>query len=257
MHHQDMPDQTGVSPRAEKENEVSYYALEEKQALARLKQVCLATDNIDTLMLVAGADTSSVTGLFKLLEIQLSQNDTNPKVFNAIINKETARTIDYRKLAGIRMALVSSGRSWYEMTDEEADTIMQIYLRNPTTAINARAVLALTRNLKYERYPMDLDTKKRMKVPLQTESVKEKLSNALTVYPNPVSDYTNVEINIKEGSQGQFMIYNLLGKEIQKQDVSDKGILKIDTQDFTNGIYLFVLQTSDGNIEKQKVIISK
>jgi len=39
---------------------------------------------------------------------------------------------------------------------------------------------------------------------------------ALTIYPNPANDYTNVEINIKEGSQGQFMIYNLLGKEIQK-----------------------------------------
>jgi hypothetical protein len=55
----------------------------------------------------------------------------------------------------------------------------------------------------------------------------------------------------------ELIIYNLLGEEIQKQEINDQNMLMIDTGNFNNGIYLYVLKTNNEIKEKQKVIISK
>lgn len=67
-----------------------------------------------------------------------------------------------------------------------------------------------------------------------------------------------VEIYLKNESGGaELIIYNLLGAEIKKQNVSNMDVITIDTKSFTNGIYLFALKTANGIAEKKKVIISK
>ncbi|MBA3970738.1 MAG: T9SS type A sorting domain-containing protein [Bacteroidetes bacterium] len=79
-----------------------------------------------------------------------------------------------------------------------------------------------------------------------------------SIYPNPSIDYTTVEIYLNdEILNAELIVYNVLGSEIQKQNVSNMDVLTLDTRSYTNGIYLFVLKTSNGMVEKKKVIISK
>ena len=144
------------------------------------------------------------------------------------------------------------------MTPAQFNIIQQIYNNNPETAIEARSILALTKGFQYERYPFDVQIVRSISSSNQgaIENTNDLL--AFKVYPNPGSDFTTVEINIDDKIfQGQLIVYNLLGAEILKQIVYDNEILNINTKDFNNGFYLYVLKSDKEIIEKQKVIISK
>jgi hypothetical protein len=81
---------------------------------------------------------------------------------------------------------------------------------------------------------------------------KEKLilsnSQNVNLYPNPTDNeinvlYRNVEVGTK------FCIYNYIGEEITtKLLFNPNGILKIETNLLNNGLYLYKLVTSNGQI---------
>ena len=83
------------------------------------------------------------------------------------------------------------------------------------------------------------------------------IENKLKVYPNPSSNYTTVEINITEGSLGQLIIYNMLGGKIFEQKIDKSDILTIETNNYSDGIYMVVLLSDKEILEKQKLIILK
>jgi len=114
------------------------------------------------------------------------------------------------------------------------------------------------KGLQYERYPFDLEGgEKKMINKNNNPSVVEK-QNFLKVYPNPTSDFTNVEIKLlNENSHSELIIYNSLGSQIERRSVTDKDVLTVNTKDYSKGIYLFLLKTDFKIMDKQKVIISK
>ena len=144
------------------------------------------------------------------------------------------------------------------MTPAQYNIIKQIYDNNQQAAIEARTILLLTKGLQYERYPFDSQMERSM------SSEGSEISNPLLeisqfkVYPNPSSDYTKVEIQLEEEIfQAELLIYNLLGAEILRQTVKKNEVLTVNNKEFNSGIYLYVLKTEQGIVEKQKIIISK
>jgi hypothetical protein len=118
-------------------------------------------------------------------------------------------------------------------------------------------VLALTKGLKYERYPFDINQSRKMR-PLSEDKIEKEELSQLKVYPNPGAEQTSVEINLPENiSQAQLIIYDLLGAQVFIQVIPNKETIILDTEMLTNGIYLFTLKTNEGIVAKQKVIISK
>jgi hypothetical protein len=251
--------QVGISARSEKENEVSYTAMQAKLAEVKVKQAYLEIDNLDSLKIVALKDTS-LAGLFKLLEVLIAKGDLSDAQIcrSKIINKEMPAITDRCKLLSTRLNLALAGKSWLDMTNAQADLVQHLYESNTNTAINARAVLALTKGLKYERYPFDLNLSHKM---LPAPVVEKEIifdDKSLKIYPNPSTEYASVEANLPESTgQIQLVVYNLLGTQILTQPLSNKETFILDTKELSNGIYLFCLLTEQGIIEKQKVIISK
>lgn len=90
------------------------------------------------------------------------------------------------------------------------------------------------------------------------DKANELTTSLLSVYPNPANEYSTVEINMaEENKTGVFIIYNLLGTEVYKQQVKNNDVLTIDNKELNNGIYFYILKSNNEIIEKQKVIISK
>ena len=80
--------------------------------------------------------------------------------------------------------------------------------------------------------------------------------NSISAYPNPTKDYINVDYTLPQGvNQGDIVFYDFQGKEIKRYKV-DRAFdhLRISTNDFPAGVYLFNLQTSKGISEGKKVI---
>ena len=158
----------------------------------------------------------------------------------------------------IRLNLAEHNRTWFDMTESQSASILQIYQNNPQTAIEARSILALTKNREFERYPFDVQTARSMSVSSNEAATPVNAISGFKVYPNPSSDYAKVEIKLDEETVSvELIIYNVLGAEVLRQTVFDKELLTINTRDFNNGIYLFVLKTEGDIVEKQKVIVAK
>ncbi len=66
----------------------------------------------------------------------------------------------------------------------------------------------------------------------------------VNVFPNPAVDYINVMANTKV----QVFVYDLNGRLVYENN-HNNGIIKINTADWNNGIY--ILQLNDGNMQKQ------
>jgi hypothetical protein len=250
--------QVGVSARSEKENEVSYNEYQAKLAEVKVKQAYLEIDNLDSLKIVALKDTT-LAGLFKLLEVLIAKGDLAEAQTcrSLIISKEGTHITDRCKLLSTRLNLALAGKSWFDMSSTQANLVTQIYNNNPATAINARAVLALTKGLKYERYPFDINQSRKMR-PFAEEHIKKEGQGQIKVYPNPGAEQTSVEVNFPgEVREVQLEIYDLLGAKVFIQTILNKETTVIETKELNNGIYFFVLKTEDGKMDKQKVIISK
>lgn len=194
------------------------------------------------------------------MEVLISKGDLSEAQLcrTKIISKESPHISDQCKFLSTRLNLALAGKTWLDMTPAQTALINQIYLNNPETAINARAVLALTKGLEYERYPYDLQQNHSMNQHTSPEKPIEEEQSTFKIYPNPATDFTTVEITIDvENISAQLIIYDLLGTEIQRQRIYDQNVLTINTGNLSNGIYLFVVKTHEGILQKQKFIISR
>ena len=254
-----MSAQSGVSARKQKENEIDYYAFQTKLAAVSLKQEYLKSENMDSVKIVLQNDTT-LTGLFNTLELLIDMEEyVEAQIYLSRIQAiEGAVYSDRTKLNAMKLNLAKNNKTWFDMTPAQYNIIKQIYDNNQQAAIEARTILLLTKGLQYERYPFDSQMERSM------SSEGSEISNPLLeisqfkVYPNPSSDYTKVEIQLEEEIfQAELLIYNLLGAEILRQTVKKNEVLTVNNKEFNSGIYLYVLKTEQGIVEKQKIIISK
>jgi len=67
------------------------------------------------------------------------------------------------------------------------------------------------------------------------------------IYPNPVSDYMNIETKSVINS---VRMANILGSEVLNQKVGDNKV-KINTSDFNQGVYFVTIETANGNVTRK------
>lgn len=83
------------------------------------------------------------------------------------------------------------------------------------------------------------------------------LSQALTVYPNPVADMATVELNLQERGEVSLSLYNLTGQQVLTQQVVilDAGaqILPLDMSNQPQGMYLLKLTVGEETTTKRLV----
>ncbi|MCF6239009.1 MAG: PKD domain-containing protein [Candidatus Marinimicrobia bacterium] len=80
--------------------------------------------------------------------------------------------------------------------------------------------------------------------------VDEQTENNISVYPNPCTSSTTVDVPM--GEEFSLMIVNTQGQIIQSLIV--RGRYVVNTCDYPNGLYFFILQGANGKITKKVIV---
>jgi len=85
--------------------------------------------------------------------------------------------------------------------------------------------------------------------------IDENKVDKVKIYPNPAKDFVSIELP-KNSSQVQLNIYNLTGQLVlQKQIIQPNQTIPII--ELGNGMYIFVVESEDRVIGRERVVISK
>lgn len=79
------------------------------------------------------------------------------------------------------------------------------------------------------------------------------------VYPNPVQDYAFIDYRLhNEDVKAKLVIHNILGKPMNEFDLpTSETRVKLQTEEFTSGIYFYTLYLDNNGILTRKLIIRK
>ena len=95
---------------------------------------------------------------------------------------------------------------------------------------------------------------------VEIDGVEEEAVNPMTstrVYPNPVTDVLNIEVNASQASEMSINVYNIMGQNVMSKNVNiNTGINhpSISTSELTSGIY-FVTVKANGFENTMKFIV--
>jgi len=81
-------------------------------------------------------------------------------------------------------------------------------------------------------------------------SVNSALVNSISVYPNPVRDFVNIEGDLPLSN---IRIITINGSEVLKQNVDNKKA-NLDLSNLNNGTYILLIETQNGNLLPYKFI---
>lgn len=76
-------------------------------------------------------------------------------------------------------------------------------------------------------------------------------------YPNPADNFTSLDYDLTGSPNSQILIFNFLGKLIEKLEVGNStGTITINTSLFNEGIYFYSLKVNNQIIKTRKLVIS-
>ncbi|MEZ5006815.1 MAG: T9SS type A sorting domain-containing protein [Chitinophagales bacterium] len=84
-------------------------------------------------------------------------------------------------------------------------------------------------------------------------SIFDDLNVAITMYPNPASDYFELQLSSVKG-QVDVKIYNQIGELMSNQIIDGGSAKRVDIKEFAAGVYLVRLQTAEGYTTKKLVV---
>ncbi len=82
----------------------------------------------------------------------------------------------------------------------------------------------------------------------------------MNIYPNPASDYINIDFNTNTNNNAQVIITDINGKVIKEENISyEKGFnhRRIDLQDMISGTYFVITKTSKKTDAKKLVLCAR
>jgi hypothetical protein len=158
----------------------------------------------------------------------------------------------------VSFSFARNNKSWFDMDSSQTEIVKSAYTQHPETAINARAVLALTKGLKYMRYPYDLEGGDRRSIPIANNNATSKNASMLSVYPNPANDEVKISISKLEKGNNILKIFNAQGSLIQEIKLTESTLeLFYSVKQYTSGLYLFMLVNENITIDKTKLLIAR
>jgi photosystem II stability/assembly factor-like uncharacterized protein len=88
-----------------------------------------------------------------------------------------------------------------------------------------------------------------------TSIIPKTQTNEINVYPNPTSDFINIEIGNNKTTVFHFSLYNSLGQMVLRKHFNNaKRIRKIDVQKLPSGIYNLIIK-EDNKVQSKKILI--
>ncbi|MCK9612117.1 MAG: T9SS type A sorting domain-containing protein [Bacteroidales bacterium] len=90
--------------------------------------------------------------------------------------------------------------------------------------------------------------------------VKENISNNINmnIYPNPSSDYTNINLNLEKSSDVKVTVTNLVGQEVISKTygklINGNHTLSMNIKSLNSGIYFFTVEAANERITKKIIV---
>ena len=91
-------------------------------------------------------------------------------------------------------------------------------------------------------------------------SVNETTSLNLNIYPNPATDFVNIELgNLKNEDlqNAVIVVYDMTGKKVFEKQLNNSSMEKISSADYAAGLYTIIIANSNNILAKQRVIVQK
>jgi len=83
----------------------------------------------------------------------------------------------------------------------------------------------------------------------------ENLKQSISCYPNPSSDYLNFKYNLDQNSQGEILIYDLVGKKVKLINITNSSDhSRISVSDLNPGIYIWTIEIDGIPVKSEKII---
>ncbi len=80
------------------------------------------------------------------------------------------------------------------------------------------------------------------------------LNDNISIYPNPIEKNELLEINFIENLDAKISLYNLLGKVVMTESVTNSESIKLDINTLNQGIYILKIDANNTSISKKIVI---
>ena len=252
--------QTGISGRAEKENEINYYAFQAKLAGVELAQVYLENNNLAGVKDVVD-DDKSLAALYEVASIQIEMYDfaSAKTTLNTIHMAEGLKPTSKSNILDIKLKLAQNNLTWSQASANQLKTIQNIYEINPQQEVHARVILANALGLQYNLKPYG-SLKETSKHHVQNANAlrENKTESTFTVYPNPAANQLNLNYQLNTSETGQFEMYDLLGAKLLTIALNNETTQKqLDISQLKPGVYLYVYKIKDKLVKAERFVIVK
>lgn len=138
--------------------------------------------------------------------------------------------------------------------------LFTIAATNSSAAESAKGILGLVKNNYYDVYiERAINTGELGKTGKTTaiapENAKQNTNNHLTVYPNPANNSIFVRLNnINTVEENTISLIDVTGKILLTKKTNNTGVIEIDTQNLSNGVYFVQLTNVALNMVSKIVI---
>lgn len=88
-------------------------------------------------------------------------------------------------------------------------------------------------------------------------SVTTTAFSKVTVFPNPVENSLNINLESVPEMNCRFVLYDMSGKQVKRIEELSSKTISIDTSDLKNGIYFLTILNDKGRVQKTEKIIKK
>lgn len=78
------------------------------------------------------------------------------------------------------------------------------------------------------------------------------------VYPNPASDFVDVDYQLTSNQDFRLSFYNVIGEQVKEFSLDrDQRTMRISLRDFSSGMYLYQLSIDGRSVATKKLIVRK
>ena len=167
---------------------------------------------------------------------------------------------DWLELSEILLSLTSEGKTWFDMSDIEANVLREIATQEENTLakIQSQNVLHLVYG---DTFPVMIDDEeiylRQMEKPKEDTKFAFE-NNKFQLYPNPAND--NVEIRLSNNKEfiSYIVLINNLGNIVLNQKTGEKqSACQLNTSQLPSGLYLMKVNVTSGPTYSNKLMIVK
>ena len=217
-------------------------------------------DSVDKAIQVLEAENSyedrqTVFGTY----ITLGELDSAATKLELLINSGIAET-DWLTLSEILLSLTADGKTWFDMTDGEADMLREIALQEENTLakVQSQNVLHLVFG---DTFPVIIDDEeiylRQMQKPQEDTKIFINNEN-LQLYPNPANENVEIKLNNNKELISQVDLLNNLGNIVLNKNIGEKqSTYQLNTSQLPSGLYLIKVTVTSGITYSNKLMIVK